>query len=112
MNNKNFELINNISAEIKEKSNSFFSSCIKFDIAKDIFSSANYFHKLQNKALKENDLTLPIYSFLAKDTKVNEVFTYNIKSGKNLNRKQWLKLLLCDRHFYLDIDTIRNIVHN
>jgi hypothetical protein len=112
MNTKNYELILLLSAEIKEKSNSFFSSVIKYDTAKDFFSSASYYQKLQNRALKDNDLTLPVYSFSAKNNKDGEVYQYNIKSNKNLNRKQWLMLLICDRHFYLDIDTIRNIINN
>lgn len=110
MDNKNYELINSISAKVKKDSKSFFSSNITIETARAIFKSANYYQKIQNRALADNDHTLPIHHFTALSKTDGEVISYNVKSGRNLNRNEWIKLLICHQVYYLDIDTIKNIM--
>jgi len=97
------------STEIKEITGSFFSDVLNYDQLKNIDVMYKYTLRLKRHSI-ENNFDDPFFNFTAKDCKINDLVSYNIKPSKGLTNDQILKLIIATTCFYSTIEQIKKVL--
>ena len=97
------------STEIKEITGSFFSDVLNYDQLKNIDVMYKYTLRLKRHSI-ENGFNDSYFNFTAKDCKINELVSYNIRPSNKLTNDQILKLIIATTCFYSTIEQIMKVL--
>ncbi len=98
------------STEIKEVTESFFSDVLNYDQLKNIDVIYKYTLRLKRHTI-ESGYDDPYFNFTAKDCKINDLVSYNVKPSKGLTNDQILKVIIATQCFYATIEQIKKVLN-